>query len=174
MKQPNLVFSLRNVLLYLFCGRLLLLLSFFNFMEKSRFKRLMSNLSHHPSDPGFCSWHLTNYRRSGNPPFIFPSALHSSKYSSEVSSSELIICILRQTNKFVGTWTLNRLGFRQPMLRKSINFPFIFPPIPSALYSMKCSLFYDLTRDSIDINFFLDVYCRCSLILYQIAINCMI
>ena len=85
---------LRNVLLCLFCGRLLLLLSFFNFMEKSRFKRLMSNLSHHPSDPGFCSWHLTNYRRSGNPPFIFPSALHSSKYTSEVSSSKLRICIL--------------------------------------------------------------------------------
>ena len=89
---------MRNILLYLFCGRLLLLLSFFNFMEKSRFKRLMSNLSHHPSDPGFCSWHLTNYRRSGNPPFIFPSALHSSKYTSEVSSSKLRICIWKHCN----------------------------------------------------------------------------
>ena len=106
--------SLKKVLLYLFCGRLLLLLSFFNFMEKSRFKRLMSNLSHHPSDPGFCSWHLTNYRRSGNPPFIFPSALHSSNYTSEISSSRLRICIPRQTNKeFVGTWTLKRLSFGQ-------------------------------------------------------------
>ena len=91
-------------------------------MEKSRFKRLMSNLSHHPSDPGFCSWHLTNYRKSGNPPFILPSALHSSKYTFEVSNSKLRICILRQTNKkIIGTLTLKGKSFMKSEEEKKLE-----------------------------------------------------